>query len=114
MSFSRPAAGFSFLSILAVLVILGFMYFVYVSYGTLDKRPTQSLIEASTGAEGMACQANRQAVEKTLLNWKARNPGRELSLIELKKTGITVPSCPKGGEFTLRQGTVICSTHSSR
>lgn len=102
--------GFSLISILAALVIGGL---VYAAFFHLQSGGTsQDLATATRGAgQTVACQMNRQALERTITTWSISHPGAEPTLAALKESGTPVLPCPEGGEFMIRDRQVQCSTH---
>lgn len=106
----RDPQGFSFISILAVLVIGGLIYAAF--FHLRPDGASQNVATASRGAsQAVACQMNRQSLDRAISTWSISHPGAEPSLAALKESGTPILPCPDGGDFTIRNGKVHCSAH---
>lgn len=104
--------GFGFVSILVTLAIVGLLYFGYQDqFGVTQTIRTGNVVK-SAGQE-MACQMNRQALERAIMTWSISHPGKQPTLKDLENDGITILPCPDGGRFRVEGEKVYCSLHST-
>ncbi len=103
--------GFSFISILVSLAIVGLLYFGYRDqFGVTQTIRTGNVVKSA--GQDMACQMNRQALERAIMTWTISHPGKQPTLKDLENDGITILPCPDGGRFRVEGGKVYCSLHS--
>jgi ribosomal protein S11 len=105
--------GFSFASLVTVLLIAGILYISYTGLVSVRESAPSDPLEATAVSKDVACKMNRQALEKQLLNWMGRNPGKDASIRSLAASGVNIPRCPDGGKLRIEDGKVECSTHST-
>lgn len=106
--------GFSLVSVLAVVVIGGLLYAGYLSLMSGKSTVPESSGSLMSVPKSTACEMNRNALKNALLSWSVRNPGKQPSIRGLEASGVTIPQCPDGGRFQLKDDKVVCSMHSRR
>ena len=102
--------GFSLLSLMGALLVVGCLYLAYNNTRSGVDQVTAGQAVADTSRD-MACQVNRQALGGAIMTWSISHPGTEPTLETLKRDGVTVVPCPRGGDFTIQGRTVSCSVH---
>ncbi len=104
--------GFGFVSILVTLAIIGLLYFGYRDqFGVTQTIRTGNVVKGA--GQEMACQMNRQALERAIMTWSISHPGKQPTLKDLENDGITILPCPDGGRFRVEGEKVYCSLHST-
>ncbi len=104
--------GLTFISVVVALVIIGAFYYGYLGQYGMKEELTRGGV-AQTAGRGIACQMNRQAIERAILTWTMSHPGKEPSLKDLERDGIPINRCPEGGRFKVEGKKVSCSLHSA-
>ncbi len=104
--------GFSFISVVVALAIIGAFYYGYLGQYGMEEAITQGGV-AKTAGQAIACQMNRQAIDRAILTWTMSHPGKEPTLKDLERDGISINRCPEGGRFKVEVRKVSCSLHSS-
>ena len=104
--------GLTFISVVVALVIIGAFYYGYLGQYGMKEELTRGGV-AQTAGRGIACQMNRQAIERAILTWTMSHPGKQPTLKDLEKDGISINRCPEGGRFKVEGKKVSCSLHSA-
>ncbi len=104
--------GFGFISVLLTLLIIGALYYGYLGQYGMSEEITRGGV-VKTAGRGIACQMNRQAIERAILTWTLSHPGKEPTLKDLERDGISINRCPEGGRFRVEGKKVSCSLHSA-
>ena len=104
--------GFSFISVVLTLVIIGALYYGYLGQYGMEEAITQGGV-AKTAGQAIACQMNRQAIERAIMTWTLSHPGKQPTLKDLENDGISINRCPEGGRFRVEGKKVSCSLHSA-
>ncbi len=104
--------GLAFISVVVALVIIGALYYGYLGQYGMKEELTRGGV-AQTAGRGIACQMNRQAIERAILTWTMSHPGKQPTLKDLENDGISINRCPEGGRFKVEGKKVSCSLHSS-
>ena len=104
--------GFSFISVVVTLLIVGALYYGYLGQGGMNEQITRGGV-AKTAAHGIACQMNRQAIERAIMTWTLSHSGKQPTLKDLENDGIPINRCPEGGRFKVEGKKVFCSLHSA-
>ncbi len=104
--------GLAFISVVVALVIIGALYYGYLGqYGMKEELTRGGVVQ--TAGRGIACQMNRQAIERAILTWTMSHPGKQPTLKDLENDGISINRCPEGGRFKVEGKKVSCSLHSA-
>ena len=104
--------GLAFISVVVALVIIGALYYGYLGQYGMKEELTRGGV-AQTAGRGIACQMNRQAIERAILTWSMSHPGKQPTLKDLENDGISINRCPEGGRFKVEGKKVSCSLHSA-
>jgi competence protein ComGC len=104
--------GLTFISVVVALVIIGALYYGYLGQYGMKEEITRGGV-AQTAGRGIACQMNRQAIERAILTWSMSHPGKQPTLKDLENDGIPINRCPEGGRFKVEGKKVSCSLHST-
>ncbi len=105
--------GFSILSVLLALLVIGLLY-VWLAGGmpsTVNSVSQAQVVKKASVV--LSCRMNLQAVDKEIVTWCATHPGMKPTLEDLKKSGVVILGCPEGGQWSIRDGHVRCSVHST-
>jgi len=104
------AHGMSFVAVLAALLIAAVLYFGYFKFqGAMSERSSgATAIDAS---RAVACRSNRQTIERSIALWLVNHADELPTLAALEAEGFSIPSCPEGGRYELRDRQVRCSVH---
>lgn len=102
-----PTRGFTLIALLVVLVIIALLTYNQLVDKTGALRPKESTDRAKTAA----CQVNRNVLRGQVAIWVMGNPGKPVTLEALKTSGVQVPGCPLGGQWTISPdgSTIYCS-----
>ncbi len=104
--------GLGFISVIVTLMIIGALYYGYLGqYGMKEEITRGGVVK--TAGQGIACQMNRQAIERAILTWTMSHPGKQPTLRDLENDGISINRCPEGGRFKVEEKKVFCSLHSA-
>lgn len=108
---ARSRRGFYLIGLLIVLAIIAILYGVNLT-GT-DQSGQISSEVAIDRSEVAACQANRATMRTSIMAWAASHPGTPVTLENMRRSGVALPSCPSGGEYSLGPDarTIYCSVH---
>ncbi len=94
---------------LALLAVLAAMYLrEQKATGGAPRNAPNSAIARS---RGVACQTQRSQLERDLTIWANDHPGEQATLGALRNGGVSVPSCPEGGDYAISGQRVLCSKH---
>ncbi len=104
--------GLGFISVVVTLLIIGALYYGYLGQYGMSEELTRGGV-AQTAGRGIACQMNRQAIERAILTWTMSHPGKQPTLKDLERDGISINRCPEGGRFKVEGKKVACSLHSA-
>ncbi len=104
--------GLGFISVVVTLLIIGALYYGYLGQYGMSEEITRGGV-AKTAGRAIACQMNRQAIERAILTWTMSNPGKQTTLKDLEDSGIVILPCPEGGRFKVEGKKVSCSLHSA-
>ncbi len=103
--------GFGFIVVLAALLIVGLLYFTYFGMNTV-KHDQAVGIKAIDTSKAFSCKMQRGQIERELNTWAATHDGQvPTDLDDLARSGIRIPKCPEGGEYSLEEKHVHCSVH---
>ncbi len=102
-----PTRGFTLIALLVVLVIIAILSYTQL----VDKDGALRSKQSTDRAKAAACATNRTVLRSQLAVWAMSNPGKPVTLEALKASGVQVPGCPLGGEWTLApdHSTIYCS-----
>ena len=103
--------GLGFISVVVTLLIIGALYYGYLGQYGMSEELTRGGV-AKTAGQAIACQMNRQAIERAILTWTMSHPGKQPTLKDLERDGISINRCPEGGRFKVEGKKVACSLHS--
>jgi len=104
--------GLGFISVVVTLLIIGALYYGYLGqYGMSEEITRGGVVQ--TAGRGIACQMNRQAIERAIMTWTLSHPGKQPTLKDLENDGISINRCPEGGRFKVEGKKVSCSLHSA-
>lgn len=104
--------GLGFISVVVALLIIGALYYGYLGQYGMKEEITRGGV-AQTAGRGIACQMNRQAIERAILTWTMSHPGKQPTLKDLERDGIPINRCPEGGSYKVEGKKVSCSLHSA-
>ncbi len=104
--------GFSFISVVVALAIIGAFYYGYLGQYGMKEELTRGGV-AKTAGQAIACQMNRQAIERAIMTWTLSHPDKQPTLKDLENDGISINRCPEGGRFKVEGKKVSCSLHSA-
>ncbi len=104
--------GLGFISVVVTLLIIGALYYGYLGQYGMKEELTRGGV-AQTAGRGIACQMNRQAIERAIMTWTLSHPGQQPTLKDLENDGIPINRCPEGGRFRVEVKKVFCSLHSA-
>ena len=104
--------GLGFISVVVTLLIIGALYYGYLGQYGMKEELTRGDV-AKTAGQAIACQMNRQAIERAILTWTMSHPGKQPTLKELERDGISINRCPEGGRLKVEGRKVFCSRHSA-
>ncbi len=104
--------GLGFISVVVTLLIIGALYYGYLGqYGMKEELTRGGVVK--TAGQAIACQMNRQAIERAIMTWTLSHPGKQPTLKDLENDGISINRCPEGGRFRVEGKKVSCSLHSA-
>ena len=103
--------GLGFISVIVTLLIIGALYYGYLGQGGMNEQLTRGGV-VKTAGQAIACQMNRQAIERAIMTWTMSHPGKQPTLKDLERDGIPINRCPEGGRFKVEGKKVSCSLHS--
>jgi prepilin-type N-terminal cleavage/methylation domain-containing protein len=99
--------GFTLIALLVVLVIIALL-----SYNQLvDKDGAVRSKQSTDRAKTAACATNRTVLRSQIAIWAMSNTGKPVTLEAMKASGVQVPGCPLGGEWSISPdgNTIYCS-----
>ncbi len=104
--------GLGFISVIVTLMIIGALYYGYLGQYGMSEQISRGGV-AKTAGRGIACQMNRQTLERAIMTWTLSHPGKQPTLKDLENSGIVILPCPEGGRFKVEGKKVSCSLHSA-
>jgi len=101
--------GAGFVGIVVVLLILLVLVMGYVRLHMGGERAKR--VTAVDASRGVACRVQRQQLERDIMVWSVDHPDDPPSIPALAASGLRVPSCPEGGQYSVTARAVVCSVH---
>ena len=101
---------FGFLSLLITVGVIIWLS-MHGLKGFMGSGDPQTLDGAKARSEATVCRTNRQVLLMAVNQYRSMNPGKPVTIAILEQTGVEIPECPSGGDYTLENGRIVCSIH---
>ncbi len=103
------SGGFTFLGLLMSLAIVGILSGMYLAPGPggAASGPIMYIVRS----QRVACEANRAAMRPHLIDFQIQN-NRPPTMEDLRRLGVSLPTCPEGGRFYIVDGEFLCTLHT--
>jgi hypothetical protein len=105
--------GYYIIALLLVVAIL--LILAYEQLKPDDKAaPINQATVYMDRSRDVLCESNRIAIGQNLTMWRVDHANEVPTVDALRQAGFSVPTCPKGGSYTIsRDGSMVyCSVHS--
>lgn len=104
--------AFGLLEILLVVAVLAILMGGYFTYDRSVQQSASTYQMSMQRSNNAACLANRSALRSQAQMFQINNPSTPLTIENLRAAGMSVPGCPRGGEYQfLPDGNIHCSLH---
>lgn len=102
--------GFVLIELLLVLVVIAILAGGFFHKGTPTSQSTYQM--SMSRSKDAACKANRSTLRTTIEMFKMGHPGEPVTMENMQKAGVNLPTCPEGGAYGYTaDGNIICSKH---
>jgi len=104
--------GYYLIGLLIVLAIIAYLTYRQLKPEEKAAQVTQAQVYIDRSRDTL-CESNRLAIGQNLTMWRVDHPTETLSLDGMRQANFSIPTCPKGGVYTISPdgSQVYCSVH---